>query len=342
MFMQHAVKSEFSDVKKITQTVRFDTEEALGSDATDVAIAFKIDSTDQTGANLSVFTTPKQAFSAILTALQANNLDPVSIEPDANCLARFICQKFAGEPDAHPLFAFLSGHNGYFIAPLTLPWYKINPMPPAAMRAFLIHSPRTRTELLARQASMTTALLKTGQPINRLEIFDVANSVNIAEIGGRLNLQSEQIDMLKSAGFTAEITAGCPDAVEFAIAFGAALACTDPPGSASWRSDFMPYQGRKMRLQNTMKYFCVALTLLMLALGLYGFMQGLQFKKYRSGLREKFSEEFSKVMLGEKFQPKWRSSEAVRRIGRPLTASRKHKEEECLWPATTSSPQNCP
>ena len=82
MFMQHSVRSEFPDVKRINQTVRFDTEEALGTDVTDVAIAFKIDATEEAGANLSVFTTPKQLLGEVLASLQANNLDPASVEPD--------------------------------------------------------------------------------------------------------------------------------------------------------------------------------------------------------------------------------------------------------------------
>ena len=84
MFMQHSIHSEFSDARKIAQTIRFDTEEALGTDATDVAIAFKINSTDQTGADISAFTTQKQMLSDLLGALQSNNIDPFSVEPDVS------------------------------------------------------------------------------------------------------------------------------------------------------------------------------------------------------------------------------------------------------------------
>ena len=111
MFMQHSIHSEFSDVKKIAQTVRFDTEEALGTDATDVAIAFKIDSTDQTGSNISAFTAQKQLLAELLGTLQSNNIDPVSLEPDVNCLARFVCQNISLPPDARPLFEVLSGET---------------------------------------------------------------------------------------------------------------------------------------------------------------------------------------------------------------------------------------
>ena len=91
MFMQHNVNSEFDDPKQIAATIRFDTEEALATDISDVAIAFSITSSDQTGSGVTVFTAQRKVLSDILLALQSNNIDPVTIEPDVNCLSRFIC-----------------------------------------------------------------------------------------------------------------------------------------------------------------------------------------------------------------------------------------------------------
>jgi hypothetical protein len=81
----------------------------------------------------------------------------------------------------------------------------------------------------------------------------------------------------------------------------------------------MPYQGRKMRLQQTIKFFAVATVILMFALGLYGLMQAIQLNRYDARLREKFSKEFSAVMLGEKAQGKLKNStdklsRALRRV----------------------------
>ena len=146
MFMQHTIHSEFTDVKKITQTVRFDTEEALGTDATNVAIAFKIDSIDKTGSNLSAFTAQKQLLADLLGSLQSNNIDPVSVEPDVNCLARFVCQNVSLSPDARPMFAFLSRRNGYFISPVSSPWQGISPTPATSMRTFLLSASQNRNE----------------------------------------------------------------------------------------------------------------------------------------------------------------------------------------------------
>jgi hypothetical protein len=329
MFMQHSVRSEFSDVKRITQTVRFDTEEALGTDVTDVAIAFKIDSIEQTGANMSVFTASKQLLGQILSGLQANNIDPGTVEPDVNCLARFVCHKVEAIPQAHPMFAFLSGRNGYFIVPVTLPWQGLSPMGPVAMRTFLINAAQDRNQMMVKQVSMTMALLATsvstgtGGAIDRLEIFDTANSIDSAGLGRQLAIEAQVLDVIKSAGLTTESLGDCSDPVEFSIAYGAALANVDLPASASWRSDFMPYQGKKLRLQNTVKYFSVAATILMLALGIYGFRQVMRSNKDRAELRRKFSGEYSAVMFGQTMPGK--TKEAVTKLN---TALKRIKEAQ--------------
>jgi hypothetical protein len=60
MFMQHNVHSEFKDAKQIAATVRFDTEEAVSTDISDVAVAFEITSSDETGSELTVFTAERK------------------------------------------------------------------------------------------------------------------------------------------------------------------------------------------------------------------------------------------------------------------------------------------
>jgi hypothetical protein len=320
MFMQHSVRSEFSDFRKIAQTVRFDTEEALGTDATDVAIAFKMDSADKTGANLSVFTVPKKLLGELLTALQASNLDPLSIEPDVSCLARFACQSISLPAETRPLFAFLSRRRGYLLTPLTSSWKGVSPTPAVAMRTFLL-SEQNRTDLLARQVAMTIPLLQVTEAVNRLEIFDTVNSVDGDEIAKKLTIQTGRIDVTASSGFAAEKLADCPDLVEFAIAYGAAMVQLDLPQNANWRSDFMPYQGKKLRLQSSLKFLSVAAVILMLAVGVYGLTEAMQVNRYRSRLQEKFAREFAAVMFGQSASGK--SKEAVRRLG---TALRRIKE----------------
>ena len=84
MFMQHNVHSEFKDSKQIAQTVRFDAEEALATDVTNIAIAFKITSSDENGSELSVFTAQRKILSDVLLSLESNNIDPITEEPDVS------------------------------------------------------------------------------------------------------------------------------------------------------------------------------------------------------------------------------------------------------------------
>ena len=152
----------------------------------------------------------------LLGSLQSNNIDPISVEADVNCLARFVCQNIPLSPDARPMFAFLSRRNGYFISPVSFPWQGISPTPAALMRTFLLSPSQNRNETLAKQVSITTALMQTASPVNRLDIFDVADSIKYDEIAGKVKFEAGRIDILSSAKLTPEALADCPDAVEFA------------------------------------------------------------------------------------------------------------------------------
>ncbi len=295
MFMQHNVHSEFVDPRQIAATVRFDAEEALAADVTDVAIAFRVTSSDQAGSELAVFTAQRKILSDILASLQSSNLDPVTIEPDVNCLSRFVRQNIPLPEGMCPFFTLLSRRNGYFIVPTLLGSHES-----AAMRTVLVGSNQSRTELLAREIPLTIAQAKTERPINHLQVFDSAGSVSRQELGQKLNIETSAVDLAKSASTTPEVLGNCADPVEFAIAYGAALAHLEKTQSVNFRNDFMPYQGKKLRLQKTLKVLSISVIVFMLALGLFFQSQVLHKNRYRSQLRNKLQKQYSAVMLGEK------------------------------------------
>lgn len=295
MFMQHKVHSEFSDPKQIAATVRFDAEEALAGDITGLAIAFKVNSSDETGSSLTVFTAQQKQLSDILVALQSNGIDPVTVEPDVNCLAGFISQKLSPRQDLRSLFCVLSGSNGYFIAfagPQTL-----------SMRTFLVSPAQKREELLAREIPMTAAFVGADEPVNSIRVFDSAGSVNCQKLNEKLSVEAGLVDLVGAAAGP-ELLADCADPVGFAIACGAALSHLEKTQSANFRSDFMPYQGKKLQLQKTVKLSSISVTVLMVVAGLYFHMQLLQENKYRSRLRRKFEKQYSAVMFGQKLPSK--------------------------------------
>jgi len=173
MFMQHSIHSEFDDPKQIAATIRFDTEEALATEVSDVAIAFETTSTDQTGSNLAVFTAEEKILSELIISLQSNNIDPVTIEPDVNCLARFIRRNMPQTESVNPLYCLLSNSNGYFIAP---PHQDSHTK--SIMRTFLVSPNQNRAQLLVKQVPLTTVSLKQAEPVNCLKILDSLDSVN--------------------------------------------------------------------------------------------------------------------------------------------------------------------
>jgi hypothetical protein len=312
MFMQHSIHSEFADARRVTQTVRFDTEEALATDASDVAIAFKISSADKAGSNLNVFTAPKNLLGELLTVLLANNLDAVSVEPDVSALSRFLCHGVALPHDTHPMFCLLSQKNGYFVTPLSKPWLGVSPMAPAEMRTFLLGNPKNRTDLLTREIRMTIAQLGSAVSLNRLEVFDAAGEINYGQIARNLATETVPVDIVGPSRLPSDVLPNCLDVVEFAIAYGAAIWKLNPPETIDWRNDFMPYQGGKLRLQSAIKLLCVAVTALLLAIGVLGFTYSMQIKKDRTMVREKFAKDYAAFMFGQTMPGKTR--EAVRRL----------------------------
>jgi predicted RNA binding protein with dsRBD fold (UPF0201 family) len=313
MFMQHNVRSKFNDPKQIASTIRFDAEEVLGMDITDLAIAFKVTSSSQAGSSLTVFTAQKRQLSDILISLQSNNIDPITIEPDVNCLSRFILQNVSLPPDLRSLFCVLSDSSGYFIAFAESQETPLSGVAPVlrsfsgeglakteAMRTFLVRPAQERNDLLAREVPITIALVESDKPVNSVKVFDSTGSVDYQQLSKRLGIEAGSVDLVASAVTGPEALADCAGPVGFAIAYGAALSHLEKAQSVNFRNDFMPYQGKKVRLQKAMKFSSVSVAVLILAAGVYFQLQLWQQNKYRSQLYEKFEKQYSAVMFGKK------------------------------------------
>jgi len=296
MFMQHSVHSEFNDPKQIAATIRFDTEEALATDITDVALAFEIASTGQAGSELTVFTAQQKILSEVLLSLQQHNLDPVTIEPDINCLSRFICRKApsAQSQQSGTLFGILSRRNGYLIIPPVSAG--AGPQKASTARTFLVGPRQDRGELLTREVLVTTALVGSGEPINHLKVFDSAGTIDHQQLSEKLNIDADRVDLL-AAEAESRTTADCADTVDFAIAYGAALAHSEKGRRVNFRDDFSPFQGKKIKLQKALKFAAISVTTLLMFFGLYFQIQLFQKNKDKNALSAKFAKDYSAVML---------------------------------------------
>jgi cell division protein FtsL len=297
MFMQHSVHSEFKDPKQIAATVRFDTEEALATDITNVAVAFEIASSDETGSQLTVFTAERQILSEVLAALQQYNLDPVNIEPDVNCLSRFICRQVNSEKSeqAGTLYGMLSHRNGYLIVPPAVADDESRTV--SIVRTFLVGAKQDRTKLLQREVIVTTALVESTGALKSFKVFDSAGAVNASQLSDRLGIESEEIDLPGIIETELRPETDCAGPIEFAIAYGAVLALSEKGRSVDFREDFSPFLGKKLRQQKTLKTAAISVTILLVAVGLYFQTQLFSVNKDRDRLRSKFAKDYTEVTL---------------------------------------------
>jgi hypothetical protein len=305
MFMQHNIRSELTDPQQIANTIRSNTEEVFANDISDHALAYKITAKDSTGSNVIVYTAKRKIINDFISAFQKHNIDPVTIEPDIVCLSKFISTGFRSQKEALNIFAFLSVNNGYLIVPAS------SPNKPPVARTFFISPNQNRTNLLKNQLTLTLALLNqntSGAIFKILDSTDSASPQQLSQI-----LPTETIDL--DAYFEKTPLAECKDKVDFAIACGAALAFSDKAQTIDFRKDFSPFQGKRIKLQKTLKIVSICAVICLFAFGI--FFQGklISVSNQRKDQLELFESYFLDCLPGSKNMP-MPFSEAVRKLER--------------------------
>ncbi len=321
-FMQHVVHSEFSDPKRIAATIRFDTEEALATDISEMAVSFRIMSPGEEGTNLDVFTAQRATLSDILLSLQSNGIDPVAVDPDVCCLARYLVE-YAGTPEPSEqstLYAMLSDSRGYLVL-------MSGAQQASVLRTFLLGSAPERTAVLARETLVTTALADTAHPVGRLCVFDAQGGLRAESLHEGTGLQVSACDPATLAGMeSADLTEGV-NAVDFALACGAALSPAQKVNSVNLRNDHMPYLGRKRRVQNAVRFLSISVTILLLTVGVFVHSQLIRVNKQRESLRDKLEVDYLAVMPGETRLPT-PMKQGVDKLGSTLRRLEKEKKGE--------------
>ncbi|MBN2588661.1 MAG: hypothetical protein JXA96_02275 [Sedimentisphaerales bacterium] len=316
LFMQHSLHSDFSDPKQVASTVRFDTEEALAADISDIALTFEINSKDETGSSITVFTADKKILSEILLSLQQYGFDPITIKPDVNCLSKIIFQKIpAGESTEGVMFSMLSGHSGYLIKPRDLDGSGQNNS--CVARTFLVGPKQNRTDLLAREITMTTALFSGDEKINSLKIFDSAGSVDFSSITEKTGILARNIEFFGEADTSAEESNNRVNRIDFAIAYGAAMSLTEKEQTVNFRDDFSPFQGKKIKTQKALKFAMVSLTMLLIAVGLYFHMNLYSVNRDIKKARTKFNKNYE-IVMGKKLSKTASTNTILKNIGYEL------------------------
>lgn len=301
LYMQHDVHSSFTDKKQLASTVRFDTEDALAADVGEVGIAFRVVSADENGSSLDVFTAPKSLLAEVINALNSNGFDPAFIEPDSASLYRYITDhRLAKNETAQSLlFVALSEKNGYLAGP-----FNSNSETIPKQRTFLITAGQDKTILLQRQLPLTLAQLGDSSAVEKIEIVDASGTVDTEKLGVSLHIGVENVAL--------QIPELCSDAVTYIAACGAALSSSEKEHTISFRSDYMPYLGRRRKIETTLRIASISLCVVLVALGLNLQIRLMQKNKPVRQLHKRFAEEYSAVMLGAKMPGK--SANALRKL----------------------------
>jgi len=294
LYMQHSMHSEFQDPKQISQTVKFDAEDTLSTDISELALAFDIDSMDDTGSQLKMFTAQQKLLSKVINRLQVFRLDPVAVIPDVVSLWQFIRNRVQIVEDAKPVFAAISTTRGYMIIPL-----RTKDRDSTVMRSFLVSADSDRNDLIARQIPLTLAQQNGPDQTDGLIIFDSADSADPKIIHERLALQSTLCDPLENVTITPEMLEDCSDKVQIAIAYGAAVNDLHNK-NLNFRTDFMPYEGKKAQIERALKLISISLIVIVLSLGTYFQMNLIKVKSYQKQVSNKLKTEYEAVMMGSK------------------------------------------
>jgi cell division protein FtsL len=217
----------------------------------------------------------------------------------------------------------LSHRNGYLIVPPVA--VDDESRKASIVRTFLVGETQDRTKLLQREVLVTTALIEGAGPLSYLKFFDSAGAVNPLQLSDKLGIETDEIDLRSIVETKLPPEADCDGHIDFAIAYGAALALSDKGRSVDFREDFSPFQGKKLRQQKTLKTAAISVTILLVAVGLYFHTQLFSVNRNKNNLRSKFAKDYKEVMF-EQLPVKSTIKEAVRKLGELTRSIKKGKQ----------------
>ena len=315
LFTQHSHQSSFVDPKQIAQTIRFDAEEAVAADAMDLAVTFNVTKISETGSNVTIFSADRYVLGDILSALQAMDIDPTSIEPDVVCAARFLDKNVKHPNQENCLFTLIAPGACYIIHP------SAHNAP--ATRTFLLESSQNNTATIARELPMTIASMNSEDPINAIMLAGNTDTIDCGELEERTSLDIGSIDLINTAAANPSVLDDNTSSTDFAIAYGAALSEIKKSRRTDFRQDFMPYQGRKMIIQKCVMIMSISITIMLLAAGGYFQTRSVWANQNSDAMQEKLETEYAAVMYGNK--PPNKKEPIAEKLKRELVKVRKAK-----------------
>jgi len=299
LYRQQKLHSEFQDYRQIAQTVRFDAEEALAVDAAQTAIAFEVIGKQLSGSEVAAFAAGAEVMSEIITALQNNKLDPVIIEPDSICLRRIVEDVSKGA-----IVAAVSQTRCFLIC-------SPGADSRAFVRSFLTSPAQNKTALFAREITLTMTAFSADRRAETIKIYDTTGQVDFKTLGEQTAMTVEALDLTAKVALQPKEDSKDSEYLEMVIAAGATAGLAGKTEKVDFRAEFMPYQGKKIAFEKTIKIISMSLFLLFVVLGVLLQMSYYRTNKDRGRVEEQFKKEYIIAMPGAKF-PK--SKEAVRKL----------------------------
>ncbi len=289
-YTQYNLHSEFTDIRQIESTIKYDAEDAAATDVMNLAVAFAVTGQVPTGSEVMAFSADRQAVTDILLDIQEGGLDPEMMEPDVMCLARALEQTLGISKHPDTLYVMAGAHNGYFVRP-----GKDGYAP--SLRSFLLGGRDQRTAALTRELLLATAAGDQSEPLRRVVFVQQPDGVDIEALAERTGIRTEVESAFEKLRCERPPDAAASPA-SILIAAGAAMAPMQRSLTADFRKDFMPYQGKRKMMEASLRLVCISLTVLFAALGLFFQSRTWRMNSYTDTLTSKMAEEFSAAMYG--------------------------------------------
>ena len=289
-YTQYCLHSEFSDARQVESTIKFDAEEAAATDASNLAVTFTMTGPLPTGSEVMAFSADRQTVADILLDVQEGGLDPVMIEPDAVCLARTLERTLRISEHPDTLFVMTAENNCYLIQP-----GKSGYAP--KLRSFLLGAQASRTAALSREIFQAITGWDEATPLKKVVFVCAPEGVDRQVLAQRTGLDirvDSAVEKLRTdTSLPGDSTSGA-----LLMAVGASLTPFEKSQQADFRSDFMPYLGKRKVMESSLRLISISLAVLFVAVGFY-----FQFRTWRTNvseaeLKDKLAEEYRGVMYG--------------------------------------------
>jgi hypothetical protein len=291
-YTQHELRSEFSDVRQIANTIAFDAEEALGRDATQMAITFNVTASGENGSNVTVFTSERKLLEDILANLQREDLDPISVEPDIVCLARYLDETVTLPDESNPVFVVIGDDACYII--------NLRQGHDPLVRSFILSKSQDMTRILRREIPLTIASMNLSGKVNSVFITGRCDTVDIETLSEKIGIETSR---LKPARELERITARAEENASlsaFTAACGAAMGQMKRVKPKDFRRSFAPYQGKRLLLQKSLRTISVFVTISLVVLGAFFQLKVFRVNNYISRFETKLAKDYMAVTYGKK------------------------------------------